>query len=168
MFFFILKMVNCLFSLESPRWGDSNENTQKTFMLKYREDISIMPPHLALWLTLISSNYPWLEHIFIVLKVFEPLKFYCSYKIALSWKCIHLPLQVDFAFLWMLSCIDTCAYPCVLHLLQRKPTHASSCPYPLPTNPSKRQKKKKKKKKLFEKSLISFRSISFPLTSLSY
>ena len=36
-----------------------------------------MPPDLALWLTLISSNYPCLEHIFIVPKVFELLKFYC-------------------------------------------------------------------------------------------
>ena len=36
-----------------------------------------MPPDLALWLTLISSNYPYLEHIFMVPKVFKPLKFYC-------------------------------------------------------------------------------------------
>ena len=33
---FILKMVYCVFSLESPRLGDSSENTQHTctFMLK--------------------------------------------------------------------------------------------------------------------------------------
>ena len=36
-----------------------------------------MPPKLALWLTLISLNYPCLEHIFMVIKVFKPLKFYC-------------------------------------------------------------------------------------------
>ena len=36
-----------------------------------------MPPDLTLWLTLISSNYPCLKHIFVVPKVFEPLKFYC-------------------------------------------------------------------------------------------
>ena len=36
-----------------------------------------MPSDLALKLTLISSNYPCLEHIFMVPKVFEPLKFYC-------------------------------------------------------------------------------------------
>ena len=35
---------------------------------------------LALWLTLISSNYPYLEHIFMVPKVFEPLNFYCIWK----------------------------------------------------------------------------------------
>ena len=31
-----------------------------------RKDIPIMHPDLALWLTLISSNYPCLEHIFMV------------------------------------------------------------------------------------------------------
>ena len=36
-----------------------------------------MPLDLALWLPLISSNYPCLEYIFMVRKVFEPLKFYC-------------------------------------------------------------------------------------------
>ena len=35
-----------------------------------------MPIVLALWLTLISSNYPSLEHIL----VFEPFKFYCNCK----------------------------------------------------------------------------------------
>ena len=38
-----------------------------------------MPPDLALWLTCISLNYPCLEHIFIVQKVFEPLKSDCIY-----------------------------------------------------------------------------------------
>ena len=33
-FKFILKMVYCVYLLESPRRGDSNENTQYTFMLK--------------------------------------------------------------------------------------------------------------------------------------
>ena len=36
-----------------------------------------MPPDLALSSTLISSNYPCLELIFMVPKVFEPLKFDC-------------------------------------------------------------------------------------------
>ena len=44
---------------------------------KNRKDIPIMPLDVALWLTLISSNYPCLEHIFMVPKVCEPLKFYC-------------------------------------------------------------------------------------------
>ena len=32
-FFFILKMVYCVFSLELPQRGNSNENTQHTFKL---------------------------------------------------------------------------------------------------------------------------------------
>ena len=65
-----------MYSLESPRWGDSNENTQHTFMLK--EDIPFMSPDLALLATLIGSNYPCLKLIFMVPKVFEPLKFDCT------------------------------------------------------------------------------------------
>ena len=42
-----------------------------------------MPPDLALSSTLISSNYPCLEVIFMVPKVFEPLKFEFN-KISLS------------------------------------------------------------------------------------
>ena len=37
-----------------------------------------MPPDLALLSTLIGSNYPCLELIFMVQKVFEPLKFDCT------------------------------------------------------------------------------------------
>ena len=36
-----------------------------------------MPPDLALLSTLIGSNYPCLELIFMVPKVFKPLKFDC-------------------------------------------------------------------------------------------
>ena len=39
--------------------------------------VPIMRPDLALWLTLNGSNYPYLEQIFYVPKVFEPLKFDC-------------------------------------------------------------------------------------------
>ena len=49
-----------MYSLESPR--------------KY---IPTMPPD-TIRLTLISSNYPCLEHISMVPNVFEPLKFYCK------------------------------------------------------------------------------------------
>ena len=41
-FFFILKMVYCVYSLESPRGGDSHENTQHTFMLKKIDSISLL------------------------------------------------------------------------------------------------------------------------------
>ena len=43
-----------------------------------QNDTPSMPPDLALRLTLTSLNYPCLEHIFIVPKMFEPLKFYCN------------------------------------------------------------------------------------------
>ena len=46
---------------------------------KNRKIIPIMPPDLALRLTLISSNYPCLKQTFMVLKVYEPLKFYCGF-----------------------------------------------------------------------------------------
>ena len=39
------------------------------------KEILIMRPDLALLSTLIGSNYPCLELIFMVPKVFEPLKF---------------------------------------------------------------------------------------------
>ena len=45
-----------------------------------RKDNPIMPPELELWLTLMTSNYPCLEHIFMAPKVFEPLNFYCTLK----------------------------------------------------------------------------------------
>ena len=40
-----------------------------------------MPPDLALFSTLIGSNYPCLELIVMVPKVFEPLKFDCKYHV---------------------------------------------------------------------------------------
>ena len=46
-------------------------------MLKKIKEILIVPPDLALFLTLIDSNYPCLELIFMGPKVFEPLKFDC-------------------------------------------------------------------------------------------
>ena len=75
-----------MYSLESPQWGDSNENEQHTLerttyvnIKENKKKIPIMPPDLALWFKLISSNIPCLEHILMVPKVFEPLKFYCIF-----------------------------------------------------------------------------------------
>ena len=67
-------MIYFVYSLDT-QWGDSNENTKYTFMLKNKIYIPIYD--LVLSLTLISLNYPCLNHIFMVPKVFEPLKFYC-------------------------------------------------------------------------------------------
>ena len=56
-------MVCCVQSLESPRWGNSNENTQHTFMLKKIEKISVLnltwrynQPSLA-WTTPVSNSF---------------------------------------------------------------------------------------------------------------
>ena len=71
--------------------------------------IPMMPPDLALWLTLTSLNYPCLKLIFIVPKVFEPLKFYCidqhkysfNKKLGLrlatnySWCLLNKPLHIS-------------------------------------------------------------------------
>ena len=74
-FFVMLKTVCCVYSLESPRWGDSNEYTQHTFISKEIEkSIPTMLPDLALWLTLISSIYPCLEHIYMAPYVFRAIK----------------------------------------------------------------------------------------------
>ena len=58
----------------------------------YRKYIPLIPPDLALWFTLVSSNYPCLEHIFMIPKVFEPLKFYCNKEYSLY------TLQIFFTF----------------------------------------------------------------------
>ena len=46
-------------------------------MLQKIKEILFIPPDVALLSALIGSNYPDFEHIFMVPKVFEPLKFYC-------------------------------------------------------------------------------------------
>ena len=55
------------------------------------KEILIMPPDLTLLSTLIGSNYPCLELIFMVPKVFEPLKFDCimvSILVCMGTRCI--------------------------------------------------------------------------------
>ena len=58
-FLFILKMVCCVYSLESPRWGDFNKNTQHSFMLKTIIKIQ-MYPYSSSWPDTII-NPRWLE-----------------------------------------------------------------------------------------------------------
>ena len=48
------------------------------------KELPIMPPDLALLSTLIGSNYPCLELIFMVPKVFELLKFDCMCQVVQS------------------------------------------------------------------------------------
>ena len=47
---------------------------QNIHVSETKRDIPIMPSVLALRLLLTSSNYPCLEHLFMVSKVFKPLK----------------------------------------------------------------------------------------------
>ena len=58
-------------------WGDSNEYTQHTIILKKIEKTSLIHPRLpldlVLWLTISGSNYPCLEQNSMVQKMFEPL-----------------------------------------------------------------------------------------------
>ena len=62
-----------------------------------RKYIPFMPPGLALRLTLNAANYPCLEHIFMVPKVFEPLKFYCITLFYQSNDIISNPMPWSFA-----------------------------------------------------------------------
>ena len=84
-FLFYYKILCCVYSLESPHRGDSNEYTQHTIILLKIENISKsyrhLLPDLAPWLNLIGSNYPSLEQISMVPQTFEPLKFDCYDKI---------------------------------------------------------------------------------------
>ena len=70
-------MVYCVCSLEAPQSGISNENTKNTFILKKMEKISLKC--LLIWHYDHSlARTSRLEHIFMVSKLFEPLKFYCT------------------------------------------------------------------------------------------
>ena len=68
-------MVYGEYSLESPLM----RRHKHLHVKENRKYIPFMPLDLALWFTLISSNYPCLEHIFMVPKVYEPLSFYYIY-----------------------------------------------------------------------------------------
>ena len=79
LFYYEIVHVWCVYSLESPQRG---EYTQHTIILLKIENISInyrhLLPGLAPWLSLVGSNYPSLEQISMVPKMFEPLKFDCT------------------------------------------------------------------------------------------
>ena len=92
-----------------------------------RKYIPIMPSDLALWLTLFTSNYPCLEHIFMVPKVFELLKFDCSLylpgKWLFNWLLLVMPLVVTifcivFSMGWLgwglgLNCVCSWKFFCL-------------------------------------------------------
>ena len=79
---FYYEIVCCVYSLESPHQCNSYEYTQHPIILLKIENISInyrhLLPDLAPWLNLTGLNYPLLEQISMVPKMFEPLKFDCT------------------------------------------------------------------------------------------
>ena len=78
-FLFYHGIVCCVYSLELPHQGNSNEYTQHTIIVLKIEKISLnyryLFPELVPWLTLSGSNYPCLKWISMVPKMFEPLRF---------------------------------------------------------------------------------------------
>ena len=82
-FLFYHLIVCCVYSLELPHRGNSNVYTQHTIIVLKIEKISLnyryLLPELVPWLTLSGSNYPCLERISMVPKMFEPLRFDCNY-----------------------------------------------------------------------------------------
>ena len=79
--FFNMK-VCCVFSLELPHRGDSNENTQHTIFNYRKKKISLNYPKSAAMDffprdSKTSSKQPWVNESL----EFEPLKFYCILKI---------------------------------------------------------------------------------------
>ena len=76
-------IVCCVYSLESPHRGDSNEYTQHTIIVNKIEKIILnyryLLPELVSWLTLNGSKYLCLERISMVPKIFEPLRFDCTH-----------------------------------------------------------------------------------------
>ena len=55
----------------------------------------IIPPDLALLSTLIGSNYPCLELISMVPKVFEPLKFDCIWMVGAGLLSVSWPIGIQ-------------------------------------------------------------------------
>ena len=101
-----------MYPLESPHRGYSNECTQHTIKLLKIEKTSLnysdLPSELALWLTPSGSSYPRLKQIFIIPKMFEPLKFDCNFCSDLRFKSVL-----------MLGVISEC--PGALHICVVRP-----------------------------------------------
>ena len=74
-FLFYHNIVCCVYSLELPHRGNSNEYTQYTIIVQKNEKISLnylhLFPDLASWLTISGSNHSYLEQISMVPKMFE-------------------------------------------------------------------------------------------------
>ena len=74
--FFNMK-VCCVFSLESPQRGDSNEYTQCTIFNIKKKIILIYPKYAAMGFCSKGLKNEFETAMVNVPSVFEPLKFYC-------------------------------------------------------------------------------------------
>ena len=93
-------MVCCVYSLESPHRGYTNECTQYTIILLKIENISInyrhLLPDLAPWLDVNGYNYPSLEQMSMTPKMFEPLKSDCILAIQINFLKRYDDILVSF------------------------------------------------------------------------
>ena len=87
LFDFYSMEVCCVFSLESPPMGDSNEYTQYTIVSIKKEKIPLIVLSLPLWGFFKGLKNEFETAMVNELSVFEPLKSYCMYiTIAVSLK----------------------------------------------------------------------------------
>ena len=77
-FLFYQEIVCCVYSLELPHRGDSDEYTQHTSFKNFSK-LSPFASWPSRW-TLSGSNYLCLEWISMVPKMFQPLRLYCLVK----------------------------------------------------------------------------------------
>ena len=68
--------VYCVFWLESPHWGDSNENTKYT-IFNMKKKIALNHPKSAAWDFSQGLKNEFETTVVNEPSVFEPLKFYC-------------------------------------------------------------------------------------------
>ena len=78
-FRFCLMTVYCMFSLESPHRGDSNEYTQYTIFNMKKEKHPKYPKFAAMGFFSKGLKNEFKTALVNEPSVFEPLKFYCSY-----------------------------------------------------------------------------------------
>ena len=73
--------VYCVFSLESPHRGDSNECTQYTIFNMNKKDTINNPKSAAMGFFSKGLKNEFETAVVNEPSVFEPLKFYCMYKL---------------------------------------------------------------------------------------
>ena len=70
--------VCCVFTLESPHWGDSNEYTQYTIFNMNKKNTLNYPKSAARGFFSQGLKYEFETAVVNEPSVFEPLKFYCT------------------------------------------------------------------------------------------